>query len=87
MAGTKPGDLGGIKVGQYIVIDGIACKVMDYAHSKPGKHGGAKVRLVAMGIFEPVKKEHVGPASSSHITSYNVCYTKLLRIICKSKTH
>ena len=64
MSGTKPGDLGQVKVGQYVVIDGIACRIMDYSHSKPGKHGGAKVRLVAVGIFEPVKKEHVGPASS-----------------------
>ncbi|ABR54146.1 translation initiation factor eIF-5A [Methanococcus vannielii SB] len=64
MAGTKPGDLGQVKVGQYVVIDGIACRVMDTAHSKPGKHGGAKVRMVAVGIFEPVKKEYVGPAGS-----------------------
>lgn len=64
MAGTKPSELGALKVGQYVVIDGVACRVMDTAHSKPGKHGGAKVRLTAMGIFEAVKKEHVGPASS-----------------------
>lgn len=64
MSGTKPGDLGQVKVGQYVVIDGIACRIMDYSHSKPGKHGGAKVRLVAVGIFEPVKKEYVGPAGS-----------------------
>ncbi|MBP2172956.1 translation initiation factor IF-5A [Methanococcus voltae] len=64
MAGTKPSELGALKEGQYVVIDGIACRVVGTAHSKPGKHGGAKVRLTAMGIFEPTKKEHVGPASS-----------------------
>jgi len=64
MPGTKPVELGSLKEGQYVIIDNVPCRIVSTTHSKPGKHGGAKVRLTAMGIFEPVKKEHVGPSSS-----------------------
>ncbi|ABR56496.1 translation initiation factor IF-5A [Methanococcus aeolicus] len=64
MPGTKPVELGSLKVGQYIVIDEVPCRIVDMTKSKPGKHGGAKIRLTAMGLFENVKKEHVGPTSS-----------------------
>ena len=32
--------------------------------SKPGKHGSAKIRLAAIGIFTGSKKSYVGPSSS-----------------------
>ncbi len=64
MPGTKPVELGSLKIGQYIMIDNVPCKIVDITKSKPGKHGGAKARITAIGIFEPVKKEIVGPTSS-----------------------
>lgn len=45
-----------IKVGRYIIIDGVACKVVDIETSAPGKHGPAKMRVTAMGIFDGQKK-------------------------------
>jgi len=61
---SKPAELGSLKVGHNIVIDGEPCKIVELEKSKPGKHGAAKVRLVAIGIFDNVKRTMVGPADS-----------------------
>ena len=61
---SRPTDLGSIKEGSYIVIDGEPCRVVQVDKSKPGKHGSAKVRLVAINIFTGSKKSYVGPADS-----------------------
>ncbi|MCL5429921.1 MAG: hypothetical protein M1504_00400, partial [Candidatus Marsarchaeota archaeon] len=37
-----------IKIGRYIIIDGIACRVVEIETSKPGKHGAAKMRVTAI---------------------------------------
>jgi translation initiation factor 5A len=58
---SKPVDLGSIKVGQYILIDDEPCRVVEYEKSKPGKHGAAKVRIVAMGFFTEQKRNVVSP--------------------------
>jgi len=61
---SKPVDLGSLKVGHNIVIDGEPCRIVELEKSKPGKHGSAKVRLVAIGIFDNVKRTMVGPADT-----------------------
>lgn len=53
------------KPGSYIMIDGEACKVLSMTKSKPGKHGAAKVRLDAVGIFDDRKRTLMKPASTS----------------------
>jgi len=53
------------KPGNYIVIDGEACKVTSMTKSKPGKHGAAKVRLEAMGLFDSKKRIILKPADAS----------------------
>ena len=50
-----------LKVGRYIVIDDEPCKVVEYITSKPGKHGEAKVRMVAIGLFDKQKRSLVHP--------------------------
>lgn len=45
-----------IKVGRYILIDGIPCKVVDIETSAPGKHGPAKMRVTGIGMFDGQKK-------------------------------
>ncbi len=45
-----------VKVGRFIVIDDIPCKVVSIDVSKPGKHGAAKMRITAIGIFDGQKK-------------------------------
>jgi translation initiation factor 5A len=61
---SRPADLGSVKEGSYIIIDGEPCKVVSREHFKPGKHGSAKVRLVAISIFTGTKKSYVSPAES-----------------------
>lgn len=51
-----------VKVGKYIMIDGTPCKVVELEHSKPGKHGSAKVRITAIGIFDGSKKTLLSPS-------------------------
>lgn len=53
-----------LKPGNYIVIDGEACKVTKITKSKPGKHGSAKVRLEAMGIFDDKKRTLLRPGDA-----------------------
>ena len=51
-----------IKVGRFILIDGVPCKVVDIDISSPGKHGSAKMRITAMGIFDGQKKTLLQPS-------------------------
>ena len=61
---SRPADLGSVKEGSYIIIDGEPCKVVSRDHFKPGKHGSAKVRLVAISLFTGGKKSYVSQAES-----------------------
>jgi len=44
-----------LKKGNYIVIDKEPCKIVDMSSSKPGKHGAAKVKIDAFGLFDNKK--------------------------------
>lgn len=46
------------------MIDDEPCKIVSREHFKPGKHGSAKVRLVALSLFTGSKKSYVAPAES-----------------------
>jgi len=43
------------------VIDEEPCKIVEVEKSKPGKHGSAKVRITAVGVFDGVKRSIVVP--------------------------
>jgi len=62
---TRVTNAGSLKSGSYVVIDGVACKVSDVSHSKPGKHGSSKCRVVAMGLLDNRRREMVMPCSDS----------------------
>lgn len=62
---SKPVELGSIKVGSYVMVEGEPCRIVDYAKSKPGKHGSAKARVVAIGVFDGVKRTFVKPVDSN----------------------
>ena len=61
---SKPMDLGALRVGSYIILDGEPCKIVNYTKSKPGKHGSAKARIVAIGVFDEAKRTIVKPVSA-----------------------
>lgn len=58
---SKPVDVGSLRVGGYMIIDGEPCHIVDIQKSKPGKHGSAKARITAIGIFDGVKRSFVKP--------------------------
>lgn len=58
-------DLGSLKVGSYIIIDNEPCRIVSYDHSKPGKHGSAKARVAAMGVFDGSRHSLVSPVSAN----------------------
>ncbi len=58
---TKPVGVGTLQKGNYIVIEGVACRVVDTQTSRPGKHGHAKVRLTAVGLLDDKKRVIVMP--------------------------
>ena len=50
-----------LKVNRYVIIDDEPCKIMSISTSKPGKHGEAKARIEAIGIFDGQKRSIVHP--------------------------
>lgn len=61
---SRPADLGSVKEGSYVIIDGEPCRVVEVEKSKPGKHGSAKVRLTAVSVFTTSKKSYIGTAET-----------------------
>ncbi|MFB0560676.1 MAG: translation initiation factor IF-5A [Candidatus Lokiarchaeia archaeon] len=53
-----------LKVNSYLLIDDVPYKVVSTTTSKSGKHGHAKVRLVAVGLFDESKKDLVFPGDA-----------------------
>ena len=53
--------VGTLKKGDTIIIDGAPCKITDTATSRPGKHGHAKVNLMATGLLDGKKRNVVMP--------------------------
>ncbi|MCL4375267.1 translation initiation factor IF-5A, partial [Candidatus Marsarchaeota archaeon] len=51
-----------IKVGRFILIDGVPCRVVEIETSAPGKHGSAKMRVTAVSIFDGGKKTLLKPS-------------------------
>ena len=61
MSDIKLTHAGGLKAGNYLLIDGSPCVVKDTQTSRPGKHGHAKVRVKATDIITGSTKEVVKP--------------------------
>ena len=62
---TKPISVGSLRPGRYVVIDGVACVVKNIQISKPGKHGGTKARIDAVGIIDNIKRVIIKPTGDS----------------------
>ncbi len=61
MADIKLASIGSLQKGSYIVVDGAACRIQTTATSRPGKHGHAKVNLMAVGIIDGKKRNMTSP--------------------------
>lgn len=52
-----------LRNGRFILIDGIPCRVVEIDLSAPGKHGAAKMRVTAVGVFDNQKRTLLKPSS------------------------
>jgi translation initiation factor 5A len=50
-----------LKEGRYMLIDEEPCRIVSIQTSKPGKHGEAKARIDAVGLFDGSKRSVVFP--------------------------
>ena len=54
-------DVKSLKPGRFVLVDGEPCTVTNIQISKPGKHGAAKARVEAVGVFDKQKRVFIGP--------------------------
>jgi len=50
-----------LKEGRYLILDEEPCRILSIQTSKPGKHGEAKARIDAVGLFDGSKRSVVFP--------------------------
>ena len=53
-----------LKEGRYVLIDDEPCTILSISVSKPGKHGAAKARIDAVGIFDGQKRTIIEPVTA-----------------------
>lgn len=53
-----------LQEGGYVMIDDTPCKITDYSTAKPGKHGSAKARINAVGVFDGKKRSLSQPVDA-----------------------
>lgn len=60
---TYPAQCSSLRKGGHVMIKGHPCKIVEMSTSKTGKHGHAKVHLVALDIFTGKKYEDICPST------------------------
>jgi translation initiation factor 5A len=53
-----------LQEGNYVMIEDAACKINSYSTAKPGKHGSAKARIDARGVFDEKKRSLSQPVDA-----------------------
>jgi len=53
-----------LQEGNYVIIDDAACKIDAYSTAKPGKHGSAKARIEARGVFDGKRRSLSQPVDA-----------------------
>jgi len=53
-----------LQEGNYVMIEDAACQINAYSTAKPGKHGSAKARIEAEGVFDGKKRSLSQPVDA-----------------------
>ncbi|WP_128476242.1 translation initiation factor IF-5A [Halorussus pelagicus] len=53
-----------LQEGNYVMIEEAACEINSYSTAKPGKHGSAKARIDAEGVFDGKKRSLSQPVDA-----------------------
>ncbi|MFC4439158.1 MULTISPECIES: translation initiation factor IF-5A [Natrialbaceae] len=53
-----------LQEGSYVLIEETACEIDSYSTAKPGKHGSAKARIEARGVFDDKKRSLSQPVDA-----------------------
>jgi len=53
-----------LKEGSFLLIDDAVCRIKIIEKSKPGRHGAAKARISAIGVFDNQKRNLLRPTSA-----------------------
>ncbi len=64
-------EAGKVREGSYVIIDGDPCEVRSVSKSSPGKHGSAKAKIKAKGVFDG-KNRHITKPVDSNMMSPSV---------------
>ncbi len=62
---TYPMQASALRKNGHVVIKGRPCKIVDMSTSKTGKHGHAKIHMVAQDIFNQKKYEDITPSTAN----------------------
>lgn len=57
-------EAGKVRKGNYILIEGDVCEVRGVSKSSPGKHGSAKAKIKAKGVFDGKNRHITKPVDS-----------------------
>ena len=57
-------EIGKLKEGRFIIVDDEPCRIVGFSTSAPGKHGHAKAKVDAIGLFDSQKRTVVRPTSA-----------------------
>lgn len=57
-------EVGKLREGRFVIIDDEPCRIVGFTTSAPGKHGHAKAKVDAIGLFDGQKRSMVRPTSA-----------------------